>query len=147
MKPSLEEERRALLEQIEASRAIYRRMLATDEKGSPDSVMPKQPLTSLNAQTFPRSRTVRWVMNHPWWIAVGVATIVWAGPGRLTSLFGRAHAAQPHSNKAVKSMTSLAAMLLRDHSKLRAAGRLVVMGFGLLQRGRARKNALRHQSL
>lgn len=145
MKPSLEEERRALLEQIEASRAVYRRMLAGDEKRPAGSVLLVKPRNALNAHTFPRSRTVRWVMDHPWWIALGVAAIVWAGPGRLTGLFGRA--AQPRSKKAVKSMTSIGALLLRDQSKLRTAGRLAVMGFGLLQRRRARKNALRSKSL
>jgi len=147
MKPSLEEERRALLEQIEASRAVYRRMLAGDEKSAAGSMTAANPRTSRGAQTFPRSRTVRWVMDHPWWVAFGVAAVVWAGPGGLKKVFGRARAAQPRGKTAVKGMTSLGAMLLRDQSKLRAAGRLAVMSLGLVQRWRARKKTVHSKPL
>lgn len=90
MKSSLEEERRALLEQIEASRAVYRRMLS----GSPSAYEAGQaqhgPASARigdgaagsvrSGPDFPRSRTVQWVMDHPVMVAAGVAVLVWAAP-------------------------------------------------------------------
>lgn len=82
MKPSLEEERRALLAQIEASRAVYRRLLtgtAAPEPANPQVALSSSARTE-HIDVFPRSRTVQWVMAHPVTVAAGVALLVWAAP-------------------------------------------------------------------
>lgn len=76
--PSLEDERRALLEHIHSTRAAYRRMLTeTDEAehGHNESRHMRTP-----DPAFPRSMTVRWVMQHPYAIAGGVAVAVLLAP-------------------------------------------------------------------
>ncbi len=102
MSVSLEDQRRALLEQIEASRAVYRRMLAGEQvsadtrisvAGSPTS-MPDSSIRHRTAgslvsgfriytdrntgRTVPgeRSQAVQWAMAHPLWVAGGVAMLV-----------------------------------------------------------------------
>lgn len=82
MRPSLEEERRALLAQIEASRAVYRRMLSgTADVAAQDAARSTHRVVQAEKYAgFPRSRTVRWVMDHPLAVAVGVSVLVWAAP-------------------------------------------------------------------
>ena len=83
MRSSLEEERRALLAQIEESRAVYRRMLS----GTPADTVVHDAIPSNHNRTpadpyegFPHSRTVRWVMDHPLAVAAAVSLLVWVGP-------------------------------------------------------------------
>ncbi len=98
MSVSLEDQRRALLEQIEASRAVYRRMLA----GEPVTVRSRMGGSartestaggavvtegSSRVGTLPastprrtlqggRSKAVQWAMDHPFWVAGAVAMLV-----------------------------------------------------------------------
>lgn len=98
MSASLEEQRRALLEQIEASRAVYRRMLAGEKMtarsdltgsarhrpavagaGVADSagrvdILP--PSTADRASPRGRSKAAQWATDHPLWVAAGVAMLV-----------------------------------------------------------------------
>jgi hypothetical protein len=98
---SLEEQRNALLEQIHASRSVYRRMLTQGESIETASAhehaaagtdireeAAAKPVASSSSSTrraaardpnFPRSMTMRWIMSHPFYTAaaiVGVAMLV-----------------------------------------------------------------------
>ncbi len=97
---SLEEQRNALLEQIHASRSVYRRMLTNGESietatahehaaaGTDirDEAAANAVRNSVSARNgmksdaaFPRSMTMRWIMQHPFYTAaavVGVAMLV-----------------------------------------------------------------------
>lgn len=88
MSSTLEEERRALLEQIEASRAVYRRMLGgessrfTATRFSPAITRQATDKPALAAD-FPRSHTMRWLIAYRWQLAIGAtAAIILLGPGR-----------------------------------------------------------------
>lgn len=97
---SLEEQRNALLEQIHASRAVYRRMLTQgesihtasahehaaagtdirEEAASAESASTAKAsrAASMN-QDFPRSATMRWIIEHPFYTAaavVGLAMLI-----------------------------------------------------------------------
>lgn len=77
--PSLEDERRALLEHIHSTRAAYRRMLTeTDEAEHGHNESRLHMRTPDPA--FPRSMTVRWVMRHPYAIVGGVAVAALLAP-------------------------------------------------------------------
>jgi hypothetical protein len=89
--PSLEEERDALLEHIHASRAAYRRMLtevnAVEEQkfqNEASRLAPEQP-------GFPRSRTMRWIIKHPYLAALaaaGTTALIVIGPRRVVKMVG-----------------------------------------------------------
>ena len=127
MKPSLEDERRALLEQIEASRAVYRRMLA----GEPHTAGAHAPRHSTGdaAGASPGKRALQWATEHPAWVAAGVALLVLLAPRVIGS--GRRAAARrksarrppepPASGGTLRALLTVAALLLRDPARLRAA--------------------------
>ncbi|MGV3741086.1 MAG: hypothetical protein ACO1NO_02115 [Burkholderiaceae bacterium] len=97
---SLEEQRNALLEQIHASRSVYRRMLTNGESietatahehAAAGTDIREEAAASAAASSvaasrasstdaaFPRSMTMRWILNHPFYTAaaiVGVAMLV-----------------------------------------------------------------------
>lgn len=94
---SLEEQRNALLEQIHASRSVYRRMLTQGESietasahehaaaGTDIRQDPAAHSTTSSASSaasrktvdpgFPRSMTMRWILNHPFYTAAAVVGI------------------------------------------------------------------------
>ncbi len=96
MSLSLEEQRRALLEQIEASRAIYRRMLTGETVSSGARAAPgarivvthgatdipaRQARSQAMAAAATRARELRtqalhWATEHPLWVAGGVTLLV-----------------------------------------------------------------------
>ncbi len=140
MKPSLEDERRALLEQIEASRAVYRRML-TDE-----------PTRSAASGTSVRSRGMTWMLDHPLWVAGGVALLVLMLP-RIAARRRHAaakQAAQPTAQQragqsmpemaarggTLRALLTVAVLLLRDPGRLRAATQVAGSAWQWLQRRR-----------
>jgi hypothetical protein len=90
---SLEQQRQALLEQIHASRATYRRMLTgeTEDTSATSNnayaALSTDDTSQANATkkgtaddpAFPRSMTMHWIMNHPYYTAaaiVGVALLI-----------------------------------------------------------------------
>lgn len=99
--PSLEEERKAILERMQMRRESYRRAL----NGGPDlDQIPADPVavralpSSAHAQhvyptqrpvptRFPRSALMRVLMDHPVLCAVGVAALVAIGPRRIVKTF------------------------------------------------------------
>ncbi len=78
---SLEEEKRRLLEQLESSRSVYRRMLTNGEKPAYEEVVPAayDYAPAEPAEQFPQSQTMRWIVNHPYLLTAGVAILVAAG--------------------------------------------------------------------
>lgn len=66
---SLTDEKQALLAKMQASRVAYRRMLlGVDVEQA--SVVDAQ-----SSDTFPKSKTVRWIRDHPYLIVLGVAAV------------------------------------------------------------------------
>ncbi|MBI1890097.1 MAG: hypothetical protein HYS18_05595 [Burkholderiales bacterium] len=72
---SLAEEKDALLAKMEASRVAYRRML----QGTDEVVTAVD--TTRQAYTFPRSKTFRFIRDHPVLTAIAVAVLI-VGPRR-----------------------------------------------------------------
>ena len=145
MKSSLEDERRALLEQIEASRSVYRRMLADE----PDPAAARRPpyanATARHAQDQGAgTRAMQWMMDHPLWVAGGVALVVLLAP-RVISARKRAtrHAErrqrepEPRQGGTARALLTAAALLLRDPARMRAAARMAQAAWQWMQRRRA----------
>ena len=148
MKPSLEEERRALLAQIEASRAVYRRMLSgtpdiagsgtssADQKGMQKG-MPTDKIVS-----FPRSRTMRWVMDHPLAVAASVSLLVWAAPQWWESR-GRAGTSKTLERRSERSKASKTERRQTDrHLPAEGTGRALLTAAVLLMRNPATMRTL-----
>jgi hypothetical protein len=77
--PSLRDERDALLEQIHASRATYRRMLAeTDASDQNDTESHGHNISIVNK--FPRSMTMQWIKQHPYLTASAAAAVLLIAP-------------------------------------------------------------------
>ncbi len=161
MKPSLEDERRALLEQIEASRAVYRRMLS----GEPDisSVPGRQHVGADTGQArvgstrqsrlmVARDSSVQWVLAHPLWVVGGVALLVLLAPRLISGTRAAArHRAARHQTVAasqdlrdersrsggtLRALLTVTTLLLRDPARLRAAARMAGSAWQWLQRRR-----------
>jgi len=95
--PSLEEERKAILERMHMRRETYRRALnggADLEQIPAEQVAATRALPGAHAQyvypthrpvptRFPRSTLMRVLMDHPVLCAVGVAALVAIGPRRI----------------------------------------------------------------
>ncbi len=151
MKPSLEDERRALLEQIEASRAVYRRMLA----GEPDFVGSHAPAraSGTSSRTYPQSRTMQWILDHPLWVAGGVALLVLLAP-RIVGSGKRAaarrsagqHPEAAASGGTLRALLTVAALLLRDPARLRAATRFAGSAWQWMRQRRRARLPVAHAS-
>ncbi len=166
MSVSLEDQRRALLEQIEASRAVYRRMLtgestagsarrswtahqpsATAGTVSISGPLPGRPLSG------GRSKAVQWAMDHPLWVAGGVALLVLLLPRAVEARQRRARNAKMQADLpgnaylqagvrgqgsgAGRALLTAALLLLRDPARLQAAGRLAGNAWRWVQSRRA----------
>jgi hypothetical protein len=92
--PSLEEERKAILERMQMRRESYRRALngggdldrLPAEPAAPRSLVHAQqvyPTTRPVPTRFPRSTLMRVLVDHPVLCAVGVAALVAIGPRRI----------------------------------------------------------------
>lgn len=149
MKPSLEDERRALLEQIEASRALYRRMLTGEQPGGPQARMATGPghRPVASGETPGRSQPVQWMMEHPLWVAGGVALLVLMAPRLLSA--GRHAAQKRRANKrrerqwrerespgTGRALLTAAVLLLRDPARLRMVSRIASTAWQWLQQRR-----------
>ena len=157
MTPSLEEERRALLEQIEASRAVYRRMLSGDEGGAASTATHGQANAASASGEPGRGRAVQWMMEHPLWVAGGVALLVLLAP----RMMGAGARAARHRRQAkrrerqlewehereraagggtARALLTAAALLLRDPARMRAAARYAQMAWGWIRERQSAKS-------
>lgn len=118
MRTSLEQERRTLLEQIEASRQMYRQMLSGDTATTHTrGTMVRRPGLSSDRQIG------QWMSDHPLRIAAGVALLVWLTPGLIRRVRSRrakhttSSAPSPHAGTA-KAIATVLILLLRDPRRL-----------------------------
>jgi hypothetical protein len=96
---SLEDERRALLEQIHSSRETYRRMLTgSDSRSRSRKLMGSSTAAGVHQpQHFPRSMTMRSIMEHPYMSAAAVTAI--AMLGTRTAKSAVTHRSHAHPNQ------------------------------------------------
>jgi hypothetical protein len=128
--PTLEQERQAILERMQARRQNYRRMLqdgdelgqmpTTSQLGSMHThgfnASPYHPL----AMGFEANSVLRVIRDHPLLLALGVATLVAVGPKRLM-------------RGVVSSGTTLTALTARNQSNVDLIGRLLTMAGAYVQ--------------
>ena len=141
MKPSLEDERRALLEHIEASRAVYRRMLSeASSLRSERHVL--HPLNSLRHTNIkPGDLAIAWMKAHPLWVAGGVALVVLLMP-RLKIIGHRfmndisSPKHKPPPRNTLRTLLTVTALLLRDPSRVGTAIRMMKSAWQWMQRHR-----------
>lgn len=121
MRTSLEDERRALLEQIEASRSVYRRMLsgeAADPRATAGHGMTiRRPAPSSGRQIG------QWMSDHPLQIAAGVTLLVWLAPGLIRRVRSRSADRKKSPSPApragaAKAIATALILLLRDPRRL-----------------------------
>lgn len=144
---SLEEERQALLDQIHTSRDTYRRML-TAENETEEAVSVPQSRALKTPERFPRSMTLRWIVDHPYLLATGVAGAALLAPRRIRkqvshSVSSSVHTvAPPRARKAAKGVftgvITLATMLLKDPAKMRMLTRTVSTALNYARQRRVR---------
>lgn len=131
MKPSLEDERRALLEHIEASRAVYRRMLSESTPMPIERHLLHQGKASRQAEVSASRRVMQWMIAHPLWVAGGVALIVLLTP-RLIDTEKRAIRKPSRTQRepipqggTLRALMTVAAIVLRDPSRIRSATQMM----------------------
>ena len=139
MRTSLEDERRALLEQIEASRLVYRRMLTgdrTDRAVSPGRLPASRRLPSGSALGIRQ-----WVLDHPLIVAAGVAIIVGLSPYLVRRMRRRKQsqaltpAAVPDPRAGTtKAIATALILLLRDPQRLQTTARIASAAWQWLRR-------------
>ena len=123
---TLEEERRALLEEIEARRSLYRHMLSGEHEAH--QIKGTRGQTVGHAVIPQHNRVMQWLLDHPWQVAAGVALLVWLGP-RLTKRN------QPHSKNLTqttgqrsglpKAIASMMMIFLRDPRQLQSTASMI----------------------
>jgi len=148
VKPSLEAERRALLAQIEASRAVYRRMLSGVPEDAGHGLSPnnqkemQKGMHSEKIADFPRSRTLRWMMDHPLAVAASVSLLVWAAP-RWWASRGRAMTGKTVARHGERSKVSKNERRQTDyHPPAEGTGRALLTAAVLLMRNPATMRTL-----
>ncbi len=121
MRTSLEEERRALLERIEASRNVYRRILS-GENNDPHATAGHG--MTIRRPTPSSGRQIgQWMSDHPLQIAAGVTLLVWLAPGLIRRIRSRSAdrkkspAPAPRAGTA-KAIATALILLLRDPRRL-----------------------------
>ncbi len=112
MRSVLEQERKSILEQMHASREIYRELLqkhaGTSEK---------------KGHFFPRSRTVQWIQAHPLITGTAGVTLLWL----MRARFQYKHQLKDRSKKnpaaisPFKLLFAIIAVILQNPSRLNAA--------------------------
>jgi hypothetical protein len=112
MNHSLEEERKAILERMDASRRSLRQMLSDEEEH-------KRPFA---ANTFPRSHTFKFLTRHPYLVGLAVVAVVAALPrGSL--------------KKAAKGSAAVTAGMLRHQMKASVINRILPSMLHLMRSG------------
>lgn len=137
MRTSLEEERRALLEQIEASRSLYRRLL-NGETTDNQTITPER-FAVRRPQKSARQQLGQWMSDHPLQIAAGVALMVWLGPRLIRRFQSRSHATtairtqNPRAGTA-KAIATALLLLARDPRHLQTTARVLSTAWQWLRR-------------
>lgn len=133
MKISLEEERRALLEEIEARRALYRRMLSGESED--------YQTTNTRRQAIPphHNRLGEWLRNHPLQAATGVALLVWLVPrlilrNQARSRNARQAPAAGQGSGIPKAIAAMMMILLRDPRQLQTTASMLGSAWRWLSR-------------
>ena len=128
MRISLEEERRALLEQIEARRGLYRRILSGEDE---DHQRMNAHRKAIGQDISPQhNRLAQWLMDHPVQVATGVALLVWLGPRLIRRNQGRSKTvtqAHPGSQRSgnLKTIAKMMMLLFRDPRQLQMTAGMV----------------------
>lgn len=138
MKPTLEEERHALLEQFEASRAVYRRMLSDSHIQRASSFVHQTGNASNIGPDFPHSHTMRWLIAHRWQLAFGLAGFILLRPDRhLVNRHAIKNRRLPAYRITVKGLAAAGAGLLQSRSSWQLAARMTGMLLRWMQERRA----------
>jgi hypothetical protein len=128
MKISLEEERRALLEEIEARRSLYRHMLSSEGKQQQTGSTERQ---AIGLARPPRHNQLgKWLLDHPAQVAVGVTLLVWLGPRLIRRNQPRSKAvtretAPGKHTGILKAVAGTMMLLLRDPRQLHTTASMV----------------------
>lgn len=141
MKTSLEQERRALLEQFEASRQVYRQMLSPGMPGSRGTGVDRRILGK--PESLSVSRIEQWVSNHPLHIAAAVTLLFWLAPG----LIRRVRSQQAKRTKSLvpnpgvnpragtaKAIATVLVLLLRNPRRLENTASVLTTAWRWLRR-------------
>ncbi|MEO0313683.1 MAG: hypothetical protein RI928_139 [Pseudomonadota bacterium] len=128
MSMSLEEERRALLEEIEARRSLYRHMLS----GPNEERQIKGPQRQISGHALipQHNRVVRWLLDHPWQVTTGVALLVWLGPRLIKRNQSRPNRLAPAQAAAQrrglpKAIASMMMIFLKDPRQLQSTASML----------------------
>ena len=143
MRMSLEEERRALLEQIEARRNLYRRMLSGDSEDRQTTGVHRQAIG--HAISPQHNRLRHWLLDHPVQAATGVALLVWLGPrlirrNQARSKTVREAPATGQRNGILKAIAGMMVLLLRDPRQLQTTASMVSNTWRWLRRTTTTQN-------
>ncbi len=117
---SLADEKQALLAKMQASRVAYRRMLLGVDTDNA-TVIDVEPL-----HVFPKSKTVRWIRDHPYLIALGITTLVLASR----------RAPRQAVRSAVHKGSAATSVFLRNQNKIRSAIGVVLAVARFIERRR-----------
>jgi hypothetical protein len=111
---SLEDERQAILDRMEASRERYRRMLRNQPEVIANEAHPtgRHAVYALPEDRFPRSAAMRWVAQHPVICAAAIAAVIVIGPGRI-------------ARTAMKGGSAATSLTLRNSPNIDTLGRLL----------------------
>lgn len=117
MRSTLEQEREIILEQIHASREIYRQILTPKTAAAHKKMMPPD---------FPRSRTFQWAIDHPWVTTAGIAALIWLLSNRLLHHRRIKNHTRKNSisGSPLKALIAISAILLQNPSRLKTVERL-----------------------
>ena len=102
---------------MHASREIYRQILAT-----PPTAFNRK-ITTAN---FPRSRTFRWIKDHPW-ISISCDTVlIWLATKRFTDTghIKRKTKIKNAFSQTLNAVIAIGTLILKNPSKLQIIGRL-----------------------
>jgi len=125
MTSSLENQRRALLEKMEARRAVYQRMLRGDNHNGTFKSQRSRPNTH---SPSPLDSGLQWVRSHPLLSTVGVALLVALLPRAISTKRHKqypSHATErPAFARAIPMVKAAALLLLNDPTRMRMAGYL-----------------------
>ncbi len=99
MKPTLEAQRQALLAHIEASRAVYRRLLSDASPSTSNSTRDPAKSEAIGQKNIGiKRRSMQWAMEHPLAVAAGITLLVWAAP-RCWALRHRGRTGVSHASR------------------------------------------------